>query len=118
MPPEAERGVGSGPDCNVGAALEEALAALVQRAIRQPDSGYEVSAAPASSLEELEKIGLSGDSSRPGAAQLQRLNLSRESHSSLVIRAHEREIHRDLGVLLGELWSHHRHARDKLHPAA
>ena len=52
MPHGAERGVGSGPASNVGASLGEALAALLQRAIRQPDSGYEVSAAPTSSLEE------------------------------------------------------------------
>ena len=63
-----------------------------------PTSGYEMSAAPASSLEEMENIGLSGDDSRHGAAQLERLKLTRKSHPSLVIRAHEREIHRDLGV--------------------
>ena len=75
-------------------------------------------AATASSVEELEKIGLSGDGSRLGAGQLERLKLTRESNPSLVIRAHEREIERDLGVLLGEPWSYHRHARDKVLPAA
>ena len=116
--PGAERGVGPGPESNVGASLGEALAALLQRAIRQPDSGCEVSAAAASSVEELEKIGLSGDGSRLGAGQLERLKLTRESNPSLVIRAHERETQRDLGVLLGEPWSYHRHARDKVLPAA
>ena len=111
MPHGAERGVGSGPESNVVASLGEALAALLRRAIRQPGSGCEVSAATASSVEELEKIGLSGDGSRLGAGQLERLKLTRESNPSLVIRAHERETQRDLG-------SYHRHARDKVLPAA
>ena len=89
-----------------------------QRELRQPDSGREVSAAAAFSMEELEKIGLSGENSRLGAGQLERLKLTRESNPSLVIRAHERETQRDLGVLLGEPWSYHRHPRDKVLPAA
>ena len=44
MPRGPERGVGSGPESNVGASLGEALAALLQRGIRQPDFGCEVSA--------------------------------------------------------------------------
>ena len=65
-------------------------------------------------MEELEKIGLSNDGSRLGAAQLERLKLTRESNSSQVIRAHECELQRDLGVMPGEPWSYHRHARDKV----
>ena len=114
VPPGAERGPSSGPESNVGAALEEALATLLQRAIRQRDSGYEVSAASASFLEESEKVGLSSDGSRLGPVQFERLKLTRESNPSLVIRAHERQIQRDLGVLPREPWSRHRHARDKV----
>ena len=77
VPLGAERGPSSAPESNVGAALGAALTTLLQRAIRQPDSGYEVSAAPASSLE----------CSRLRAAQLERLKLTRESNPSLVIRA-------------------------------
>ena len=62
--------------CNVGSASPT----LVARC-RHP---------PASSMEELEKIGSSNDGSRLGAAQLERLKLTRESNPSLVIRAHER----------------------------
>ena len=50
MPHEAERGMGSGPESNAAASLGEAVGALLQRAIRQPDSGCEVSAATASSV--------------------------------------------------------------------
>ena len=78
--------------------MEQSVAwALLHRKQRGSFS-HEVSAAPASFLEELEKIGLSGDGSRLGAAQLERLKVTRESNPSLVIRAHEREIQRDLGV--------------------
>ena len=52
MPHGEERGVSCGPESNVEASLGEPLAALLQRATRQPDSGCEVSAAPASSVEE------------------------------------------------------------------
>ena len=90
--------------CNVGSASPT----LVARC-RHP---------PASSMEELEKIGLSNDGSRLGAAQLERLKLTRESNSSQVIRAHECELQRDLGVMPGEPWSYHRHARDKVLQAA
>ena len=105
MPHGPERGVGSGPESNVGASLGEALAALLQRAI-------------CLFMEELENIGLSNDGSRLGAAQLERLKLTRESNSSQVTRAHERELQRDLGVMPGEPWSYHRHARDKVLQAA
>ena len=90
--------------CNVGSASPT----LVARC-RHP---------PASSMEELEKIDLSNDGSRLGAAQLERLKLTRESNSSQVIRAHECELQRDLGVMPGEPWSYHRHARHKVLHAA
>ena len=61
---------------------------------------------------------LLADSSKLGAAQIERLKLTRAHRPQLVIQAHEREVVKDLGALPGESWSYMRHAKEKVLPSA
>ena len=107
--------VAEAPAAEPAAGLAAALAAL----LHQPQNhGYEMEAAPAASEEELRRLGLGGDAPRLGAAQLERLLLTRREQPALVIKAHEEEIRRDLGVLSSEPWGYERHARELSIPAA
>jgi hypothetical protein len=88
------------------------MLALLARMCRQP-TGYEAPLGETSSDQEL-----LSDSSRLGAAQVERLKLIRAKRPQLVIQAHEREVVKDLGALPGEAWSYTRHAKEKVLPAA
>eukprot|EP00971_Amphidinium_carterae_P302190 6004039-Amphidinium_carterae.2 len=96
------------------------LASALQKLMgKTTPTGYEPALTSAGTLEELESIGLGADGlGKLGAAQLERLRLTRESHPELIIQSQERELMRELGVLPNEGWSYMRHAREKVLPNA
>eukprot|EP00971_Amphidinium_carterae_P031035 610805-Amphidinium_carterae.1 len=96
------------------------LASALQKLMNKSGaSGYEPALTSAGTLEELEAIGLGSDGlGKLGAAQLERLRLTREAHPELIIQSQERELVRELGVLPNEGWSYTRHAQEKVMPSA
>eukprot|EP00971_Amphidinium_carterae_P325959 6456538-Amphidinium_carterae.1 len=107
----------------VGTDVTQTLGAMTQLlqklATPKHTSGYEAALSGAGSVEDLESLTLGAEGlGKLGAAQLERLRLTREAQPSLVVQAHERDIQRDLGILPGEGWSHLRHARERVLPHA
>eukprot|EP00971_Amphidinium_carterae_P350475 6491567-Amphidinium_carterae.1 len=107
----------------VGAEMTQTLGAMTQLlqklATPKHSSGYEAGLSGAGSVEDLDHLTLGADGlGKLGAAQIERLRLTRESQPSLVVQAHERDVQRDLGILPGEGWSHMRHARERVLPHA
>ena len=99
--------------------LQAMTSALQRVGTAKASSGYEPLEGAATTLEELEQLGISHDlGAKMGAAQLERLRLTREARPELVSLAHEKEIQRALKVLPGEAWSYGRHAREHVLPAA
>jgi hypothetical protein len=99
--------------------ISAAMKSLASRQTASSSSGYDLNLATAGSVEELESLGVSSESlGRLGSVQIQRLNLTREKHPSLVSEAHARSVRTEMGVLPGEAWSYGKHAEGHVLPRA